>query len=257
MRSLRAFTLIELLVTISIIALLIGILLPALGAARDHGQSVKCLSNVRQIAIASSAFATDHSGYTYPTSMMYSGTPYFRALQDGGYIPETSQVHRCPKDDDEGNLDGWADNVKGDQVRVTSYAMNGYFAPNHDPYGTPGTDDRGISLEDVIDASKKIYAAEIVETNDRDHFMPMYWGTGAAVHPGPGLMMARPSQLDAAGVPNVIIRDRHEGKSNFAFADGHGALHDFNDTWDDTIADRADRDAGGKVDWYDPRYDSP
>ena len=64
-RARRGFTLIELLVVISIIALLIAILLPALGAARKSARMTQCLSNMRQWGIAQAAHAVDN-GHLLP-----------------------------------------------------------------------------------------------------------------------------------------------------------------------------------------------
>lgn len=71
----KGFTLIELLVVISIIALLVGILLPALGAARRTAQRSKCLSNIRQVATANYAYGSSNDDYYTPYL-----SPWFRDL---------------------------------------------------------------------------------------------------------------------------------------------------------------------------------
>jgi prepilin-type N-terminal cleavage/methylation domain-containing protein len=58
-----AFTLIELLVVISIIALLVGILLPALGAARESARGLVCQTHVKNLSTAFVAYATDNNGW--------------------------------------------------------------------------------------------------------------------------------------------------------------------------------------------------
>ena len=68
----RAFTLVELLVVIAIVAMLVGLLVPALGRAREHARAVLCLSNLRQLSIAAQSYANDNDGH-YPLAWYRQG----------------------------------------------------------------------------------------------------------------------------------------------------------------------------------------
>ena len=96
------FTLIELLVVISIIALLIGILLPTLGAARKAARDTKCLSNLKQVVTASTLYTVDHRQFLVPSIDRTQPMPFprgsdlLRVYIDKGNSAQENTVYTCP-----------------------------------------------------------------------------------------------------------------------------------------------------------------
>ncbi|HYF14254.1 MAG TPA: DUF1559 domain-containing protein [Phycisphaerales bacterium] len=109
----RGFTLIELLVVVAIIALLIGILLPSLGAARESGRQIKCAAGMRTVTQAFAqytntygvfppayVYGSDTTGYGWNVAQQQGSDPangyihWSYLLFDDGNVPE--DAFRCP-----------------------------------------------------------------------------------------------------------------------------------------------------------------
>jgi prepilin-type N-terminal cleavage/methylation domain-containing protein/prepilin-type processing-associated H-X9-DG protein len=88
----KAFTLIELLVVIAIIAILIGILLPALGKAREEGRAIKCAAGIRSIGLGVTGYTVDNN--TYPASYLYANK---EDENDDTWIPSEQGLGLNPK----------------------------------------------------------------------------------------------------------------------------------------------------------------
>ena len=68
MKKRQSFTLIELLVVIAIIAILAGILMPALSSARERGRSATCINNLKNIGLTAAQYSDDFDGWVLPTT---------------------------------------------------------------------------------------------------------------------------------------------------------------------------------------------
>src|SRR6266478_1795132 len=119
------FTLIELLVVIAIIAILAGLLLPALAKSKQQAQSIKCTSNVRQLILAGKMYTDDNKGEHVVTYLFPPYTKglitWFQLLQP--YL-STTNILLCPsrkgKPLDLGRWDG----IPVTAPTVSDYAIN-------------------------------------------------------------------------------------------------------------------------------------
>lgn len=230
----RAFTLIELLASISIIALLLGILLPALGSARETGRGAVCLTNLRQLTIANAAYAEDNGGYYVPAAMdIYTdnlnrwhgqrissgaGTEEERTFDPArgpmaDYIGHTGEVRYCPSFEDQLDHD-----APGFEVGTGGYGYNSaYIGGRNDLFGTNAksarhtarTDDVTRPTETVMYADAAFYKIVSGKTNIIEYsfietpFVQQFPGSVSTMRHAPS------------------IHFRHSDSTHGAWVDGH------------------------------------
>ncbi|MBN1972099.1 MAG: type II secretion system protein [Sedimentisphaerales bacterium] len=216
----KGFTLIELLVVIAIIALLLSILMPALQKVKKQAQATTCLSNLKQIGLASYLYSSDNDSYIPrgagggTTTWFIQFLPYLGQKHNTGDY-RTVSIYECksfPRT-------GTGLNKIPNSEQTVCYVINGWtFSNSTDTQGSPVT--RATKLSVFKKPSRTLYMADnedgdwrpIIQTEDSQEL------TRCDVF-DQGHLPASESHDILRG--RRIARERHSKGSNVLFLDWH------------------------------------
>lgn len=211
----EGFTLIELLVVVAVIALIITILLPSLRAARHQARATMCMSNCKEIGLATQMYAMQFNDKFPPSAHGGGADPKEWWLHVLTRYSKAPLLFRCPEDQSDRFLD-WSKALPGDseldQYRWASYAVN-YLMVRH-------LDENNESVRPYSDhlsgVHRQQYTVLVAESQDSLK----------------GVDHIHPERFDWTGGPEgQVAAKRHTGKANYLFVDAHVERLRIEQTW--------------------------
>lgn len=221
-RNVRGFTLIELLVVISIIALLIAILLPALSRARDTARALQCQSMLKQWGIAHQIYQDEHNNFLLPHHSpgyrMWATNQAFKRLL--GFTSELNNDwdmwdarYHCPSYPlTPTHKPGW---YTGPNLHIwKSYGQVANHWRDYNAAGRPfqmfwGSDNLQFQEQEVRQPSSKLAFMDASTWWVAEEYHRQSWV----------------NDIGPAYGPNDGIAHRHNGAANALYLDGHVEAH--------------------------------
>ncbi|MCQ2396399.1 MAG: prepilin-type N-terminal cleavage/methylation domain-containing protein [Lentisphaeria bacterium] len=198
----KSFTLIELLTVIAIIAILAGLMLPAVGRARATAQKTACSNNLGQIGKAELMFSNDNKMKTVPAENKDVSYNYIFSIWD--YVGKTEQIFLCPNDDYE--ADTLAVKVEKDTTENIRFSYN---------------------VNGIDDNSKKgmHWCAGMTATSKKLEAMKGWMNISRVANPSGklsiGEIKADKTKFYRDATVTADALDSHGGSGNLLFMDGH------------------------------------